>query len=234
MELRSITAIARPLQTERVRSLVVGGLAVVVHGYVPATADMDIVLDVESGNVASALRAFERLGYRPRAPVPLQAFADPAQRASWSRQHHMVVFSLSSLEHDTVEVALFLAPPFDFAKAYAAATACELESGLKLSVVALDDLLRLNRAVAGERDLLDMDELESCATSAGTPDVPDSEHCWEEGWQGHERAQRRRMARWPLERKLRWLEEINAIARKVLGEEGFRRARERQLGLRRD
>ncbi|HTE05425.1 MAG TPA: hypothetical protein VK824_04445, partial [Planctomycetota bacterium] len=148
------------LQDEHVRYLVVGGPAVVVHGYLRATADMELVIDMEQANVERALAAFGRLGFRPRAPVPLQAFADPAQRAAWSARRHMVVFSLFSPEHDTTEVDLFLTPPFDFGAAWTAARHEELAPGIKLPVVALDELLRMKREVGRDRDLLDVRELE--------------------------------------------------------------------------
>ena len=54
---------------------------------------------------------------------------------------------------------------------------------------------------------------------------------WEADWEGHRRAQRLRFANWPLERKLRALEDMDAVARQLLGEEGFRRAREFALRL---
>ena len=38
------------------------------------------------------------------------------------------------------------------------------------------------------------------------------EHCWEHGWQGHEVAQLRRMARLPLWEKIRWLEDAARLA----------------------
>lgn len=34
---------------------------------------------------------------------------------------------------------------------------------------------------------------------------------WEEGWEGHERAQRRRLSRLPLATKLQWLEEAQRV-----------------------
>ena len=67
-------------------------------------------------------------------------------------------------------------------------------------------------------------------TDDATP-AADTEHCWEAGWEGHERAQRLRFANWPLERKLRALEEMDAIARQLLGAEGFQRARRFALQL---
>lgn len=42
-----------------------------------------------------------------------------------------------------------------------------------------------------------------------TPDPAAEEHAWEHGWQGHERAQRERLARLTLEQKLDWLEEAH-------------------------
>lgn len=39
----------------------------------------------------------------------------------------------------------------------------------------------------------------------------DDERLWEVGWEGHRRAQARRMAALPLAEKLRWLEEAQAM-----------------------
>lgn len=48
-------------------------------------------------------------------------------------------------------------------------------------------------------------------------DDENAERYWETGWQGHERAQLRRMARWPLWEKIRWLEQaaelVNSLER---------------------
>jgi hypothetical protein len=40
-----------------------------------------------------------------------------------------------------------------------------------------------------------------------------SDHVWEQGWEGHERAQKERMARLTLAEKLAWLEEAQRVAR---------------------
>ena len=41
------------------------------------------------------------------------------------------------------------------------------------------------------------------------------DHEWEVGWDGHERAQRRRMARLTLRQKVEWLEEAQKIAERL-------------------
>jgi hypothetical protein len=39
------------------------------------------------------------------------------------------------------------------------------------------------------------------------------EYSWENGWQGHEDAQLRRMAQWSLREKIRWLEEAARLVK---------------------
>ena len=57
MRLQDIEAIVGALNGAEARYLIVGGLAVVAHGYVRATVDMDIVLQLERENVLRACRS---------------------------------------------------------------------------------------------------------------------------------------------------------------------------------
>jgi hypothetical protein len=118
VERRSIEAIIWALNAEGVRYLVVGGLAVVAHGYVRLTVDVDLVLDLDEGNLRRAVAALSRLGYRPLAPVAFEQFCDARARATWVREKGMTVFSLFSPEHEMTEVDLFVEAPLDFASAY--------------------------------------------------------------------------------------------------------------------
>src|SRR5262245_30832295 len=111
MERRSVEAIVEALNRAGARYLIAGGLAVVAHGHVRFTADVDVVLDLERGNLERALAALAGLGYRPRAPVELIEFADAAKRTAWARDKGMTVFSLFSAEHPATEVDLFLDAP---------------------------------------------------------------------------------------------------------------------------
>ena len=158
---RSIEAIVRSLNERRVRYLVVGGLAVVAHGHVRFTADIDLVLDLDEANLRRALEVLHALGYRPRAPVQLEQFADPETRASWIRDKGLKVFSLYSDLHPATEVDLFVEDPLGFETAYAKTVRMEVAPGVEATMVSLDDLLELKRAAARPQDLLDVEQLES-------------------------------------------------------------------------
>lgn len=43
------------------------------------------------------------------------------------------------------------------------------------------------------------------------PEHGPEDRYWEQGWEGHERAQRRRLAALPLSEKLQWLEEAHRL-----------------------
>ena len=162
MERDSVEAIIRALNAEGVRYLVAGGLATVAYGYVRFTADVDVILEMEEDNLLRAARALSSLGYRPRAPVALEQFADAGQRAEWRAEKGLTVFSLWSPRHPVTEVDLFVEQPFaDFDLAYRSAGRFEVASGVWMTVVGFDDLLRLKAEAGRPRDLEDIEALES-------------------------------------------------------------------------
>ena len=62
MQRDSIITIVRALNKSGVRYLIVGGLAVVAHGYLRFTADLDLMLDLETANVNRCIDALKTLG----------------------------------------------------------------------------------------------------------------------------------------------------------------------------
>lgn len=159
MERRSIEAVVRALNQADVRYLVCGGLAVVAHGYVRFTADIDLFLELGEENLRRALAALDGLGYRPRAPVALAEFADAAKRRAWVAQKGLTVFSLDSLEHPATEIDLFVEPPLDFDAAYARAVRLEVAPGLPATFVSCEDLLTMKRQAGRAQDVEDIEKL---------------------------------------------------------------------------
>ena len=158
----SIEQIIAALEAARVRYLVVGGVAVVLHGHPRFTADLDLVLGLDLENVKAALGALRRLGYAPRAPVAAEDLADPERRAEWIRDKGMTVFSLASPEHLATNVDLFVEEPFVFEEAYARAAEADL-GDIVARVVSISDLVAMKRRSARPQDLEDVAQLEAIA-----------------------------------------------------------------------
>ena len=108
------TGVFEVLLAARVRFVVVGGLAVVLHGIDRLTADIDLVVDLAPAAASEAMAALLATGFRPMAPVDAMEFADPAQRAVWKRDRGMVVFSLWDPANRRPTVDVFAEPPIAF------------------------------------------------------------------------------------------------------------------------
>jgi hypothetical protein len=135
-------------------------LAVIAHGYLRTTTDLDIVLDLEADNARRALQCFEALGFRPRIPVPILDFADAAKRGEWAASREMVVFSLwRDGASGPLVVDLFVEEPFPFAEAWRAAFWSEYMGGVRFPCVDLARLRAMKRAAGRPKDLLDLAEL---------------------------------------------------------------------------
>lgn len=163
-----IERVLAALNADGVRYLVVGGVAVVLHGHLRTTADLDLVVELAPENARRAIAALARLGFRPRAPVPAEQFADAAVRQAWIDEKDLTVFSLWSDDLPEVEVDLFVKEPFDFGAAYARAVRVPLDT-TTVTVVSLADLVALKRAAGRPVDLEDVAALEALDASGGGP-----------------------------------------------------------------
>jgi len=157
----SVQTIIQALNEAGVRYLVVGGLAVVAHGHVRFTADIDLVLDFDEENLRRAVEVFAGLGFRPRAPVPLHQFADTKIRHGWIRDKGLTVFSLFSDDHLLTEVDLFVADPFKFDEAYARRVTMAIAPEVEATFVCFDDLVRMKKAAGRPQDLSDIEQLQN-------------------------------------------------------------------------
>ena len=152
------------LNREGVRYLVVGGVAVVLHGHLRSTADLDLVIQLSEENASRAVKALGALGYRPRVPVSIEQFAKEEIRKGWIKDKGLTVFSLWHPQRPLIEVDLFVAEPFDFDEAYQRALEIELNH-TSITVVSLKDLLALKRSANRPQDIADIEALENLESS---------------------------------------------------------------------
>ena len=143
--------------------MVVGGVAVVLHGHPRFTADLDLVVELTASNASAAIAALQTLGYRPRAPVRAEDFAVEDIRASWRKDKGLTVFSLWSSSYPGTEVDLFVEEPFDFEEAWSRRLDALLEDATTVHVVGIDDLRALKASVGRPKDVDDIAQLDAIA-----------------------------------------------------------------------
>jgi hypothetical protein len=142
----------------RVRFVVIGGLALLLHGIDRLTADVDLVIDLAPEPASDAVRALTTAGYRPLAPVDPLALADAEQRRQWRTTHNMQVFSFwdSTASRPTVDVLLDPVVPFDELWADAAMVSI---GSYSIRIASIAHLIRMKEAAGRPQDRPDVERL---------------------------------------------------------------------------
>ena len=148
------------LDAANVRFVVVGGVAVVLHGHPRMTADLDLVIDLAVEPAARAITALVRLGMVPRLPVDPHQFADPEVRRAWAEERNLTVFTMLDPREPLLEVDLFTEAPLPFDELWEQSSIVQLK-GQAVRVAAIDHLITMKKAAGRPQDLADVAALEA-------------------------------------------------------------------------
>lgn len=150
--------IFKVLYEEDVRYLIVGGMAVNLYGFARMTVDLDMMVDLDEGNLEKLIKAMEKLNYKPRVPVKPIDFTSSQKREEWMKEKGAVVFTFIDLSDPIKHIDIFLKNPVDFEKAYQSRKTIHLK-GIPISLISIDDLIELKRSSGRPRDLEDIHHL---------------------------------------------------------------------------
>jgi hypothetical protein len=150
--------VLKALQDSGVRYVLVGGLAVVLHGVDRLTADIDLVIDLAPEQAAKAIDVLLALGLKAGAPVNPREFADPAVRRRWRTESSLVVLSFWDPQNSCPTVDLFAEYPMEFEALFANAVLVPL-AGTEVRIASVAHLVDIKRAAGRPRDLEDIARL---------------------------------------------------------------------------
>jgi hypothetical protein len=150
-----------------VRYVLVGGLAVLLHGVDRLTADIDLVVDLAPEEAARAVELLLRMGFKTGAPVDARLFSDATVRNRWRRDSGMVVLSFWDPQNRRPTVDLFAEYPMDFNDLFNDSLLMPL-AGTTVRVASVEHLVAIKRAAGRPKDLDDVERLRKLAGGAGS------------------------------------------------------------------
>lgn len=151
--------IFRKLREQQVRYVVVGGIAMVLHGVVRFTADLDLTLDLSHDNLLRFLSCMNELGFKPRLPVQAGEILDPGKRKQWYQERNMRVFTFFHPNSPLSEVDVLLREMIPFSELEKEASLVRV-SDLIVPVVSKEHLKSLKRISGRPQDLADIEALQ--------------------------------------------------------------------------
>ena len=155
------------LNSARVPYVVVGGLALLLHGVDRVTADVDLVIDLATGAARDLVNAVTAAGYRPVAPVDAALLADAAIRDQWRAERNMEVFSMWDTTNRRPTLDVLLSSPVPFTDLQRDALTVTLD-GVPITVASVAHLIAMKEHTARPRDLEDVQRLRLLLSGAPT------------------------------------------------------------------
>ena len=147
--------IINELEKRKIRYLLIGGVAVNLHGYSRITKDLDLMISFEKENIDKFIEFVNDLGYTPKVPVDIKELADPEKREYWKKEKNMQVFSVRSPDDEFEYIDVMIQDYIDFERAYKDRK-IYLDDKISASVISIDDLISLKEFAGRGRDLVDM------------------------------------------------------------------------------
>jgi hypothetical protein len=136
----------------------VGGVALVLHGVVRLTADLDLMIYLEEKNIRKFVKTIQNLGFRPRVPMKSEDIVDPLVRQRLRQEKNMKVFSFYHPKEAISLVDVLIDEPLDYQKIKAHVEKMKVGK-LLVPVISSDDLIALKKISGRPQDLADIESL---------------------------------------------------------------------------
>ncbi len=149
----------KALKTYDIDYLLIGGLAVNLHGVPRMTMDVDLVIALDANNIAKLELCTKALGLRPSIPVKLADLADASKRETLFREKHLIALSLVGDKPAMPTVDIVIHHPLDFKKANNNKVERDI-AGTPVMLASIEDMITLKQAAGRAQDLADITHLE--------------------------------------------------------------------------
>lgn len=157
----------RRLEEAEVRYLVVGGIAVNLHGVNRLTHDVDLIIALDQENLSRFVSVAKRYSFKPVIPVRIEDLANAAKVRDWIENKHMLAFGLRPQDPVEPIVDVLVKPPIDFEVAYARRVVVEVQ-GQNIAVACVTDIIAMKTGTGRAKDQDDIAMLKRLGELGGT------------------------------------------------------------------
>lgn len=138
--------------------VLVGGLAVALHGYQRVTMDVDVVLAMNEENLRRFIDCAKTADLRPVIPVSLDSLARPELIEQWCNEKGMLAFGLRGPDAMATVMDVLVKPVIPFLDLRRDATIINV-GPLKVPVASIEHLIAMKTGTGRSKDVIDIEEL---------------------------------------------------------------------------
>ncbi len=145
----------RKLTEDKVPFVIVGGLAVVLHGHLRLTMDLDLAISLSDENIKSLVKSLTQAGFVPRLPISLNDFCDSQTRKDWINNKGMKALNLWIPPDPFSSLDIMIDIPIDFDTLLKDSQTMLLEEA-EVKVASIDHLISLKEKAGRDTDKSDI------------------------------------------------------------------------------
>ncbi len=149
-----IEKIGRKLAEEKIPYAIVGGYAVALHGAVRGTIDIDLIVERNLKTYLAMEKALMELGFLPRLPVSAEDIF--RFREEYIKNRNLIAWSFYNPKSPSEIVDIIITHDLTKMKKIV-----KKFRGLNLSVLSIDDLIKMKNESGRDQDKADIKALES-------------------------------------------------------------------------
>lgn len=147
--------IFQALNDTGVRYLVVGGVAVNLHGYSRFTGDLDILVALDAANLDRIADLMDERGFIQRLPIDVRLLSDRAQVQRWITEKGLTAYTFihSRLPQFSLDILAGESLVFDRYDEHKVIVDADK---LPIPVISIDDLIGMKKRANRQKDIEDI------------------------------------------------------------------------------
>lgn len=149
--------ILRKFQKQKVQYIIIGGIAVNLHGALRSTADLDILLEMSEDNLKRFSTILKENDYHSKQPIDLIQIADKKNREYLVDKKNLKAVNFYK-ESGFEEVDIIIDAPFGFKEARKNIIWVK-SGGTRIPLMSIDGLIKMKKKTGRTIDKLDIDAL---------------------------------------------------------------------------
>jgi hypothetical protein len=146
--------IFKALNEANVQYIVVGGVAMNLHGYTRFTGDLDLLLALTPENLKRMAKLMEDMGYYQRIPVTLDELGDEKKILKLMKEKNLLAYSFIGKDPQ-FNIDVIIGESLDFKK-YAKHVVKITAWDTVIPIVSADDLIDMKKKAGRKRDIEDV------------------------------------------------------------------------------
>ncbi len=156
----SYISILSELSRRKIKYVVAGGVACVLHGVERVTMDIDLSLLMTEENLGIFLSVMKELEMIPRAPVPAEFLLSEENRRVMREEKGALVFTFWNPSKPLMVIDVFLSENHDYKELVKDATSVQIEN-FETKIISIDRLISIKENITPPRnkDLFDIQML---------------------------------------------------------------------------